>query len=153
MVGLQLRAENPSVLVFPTSVSPSSLFPLFLSPLFSLSGSSNGTYSSLKTPAKSCSNHGFVETWHPVPVHSWLTANERLQQRQRLPLPGAHSSRAVAVPTPKDKSPEKAPSLETGRLKRCPGAFKPRGDRDVGWNHHLHPQELRITFQLLLGWK
>lgn len=43
-----------------------------------------------------------AETWHPVTVHSWLTANERLQQRQRLPLPGAQSSQAVAVPTPKE---------------------------------------------------
>lgn len=123
-----------------------SLLPLFLSPLSSSSGSSNGTYFSLKTPAKSCSNHGFVETWHPVTVHSWLTANERVQLRLRAELPGSGCAH------PEGKEPREGPLSRDREAETCSGTFPRAGVTGI-WNHHPHPHELQITVQLLLGWK
>ena len=78
-------------------LSPPPLFPLFVSPLTSLSGSSNGTYSSLKSPAKSCSEYDFVETGHQSLCTAGLIAEEeRLQQLQSLPLPDPQGFWAVA---------------------------------------------------------
>lgn len=93
MVSFQLTDENPLVFVFPALVSPSSHCPLYL--VLSIQ-----IYSSLKTPAKSYSNCGFVETWHPVTVRS-----DYSNSRAHLgPAPRASGQRPT-VPTMKGKEP------------------------------------------------
>lgn len=84
------KNKNTLVLAFPAFASPSSHFPLFVSPLPSLSGSSNGTYSPLKSPAKSCSEYDFVEeTGHrSMCTAGWIAHEEQSQHLQSPPLPG-----------------------------------------------------------------